>query len=142
MFRFLLVALVLASSAAAAEPFPKSAPPDEDAWYATLGHSGVVIMDLGEAREAIEKLNPNAIRNLRAREGAFVTDVMSGSAAETSGMLFADIVTHLDGRPVKHAQHMAQIFPPSLPRQLLKQKRCGFRSQAIACYGDRSAGAC
>ena len=122
MFRFLLVALVIASSVAAAEPFPKSAPPDEDAWYATLGHSGVVIMDLGEAREAIEKLNPNAIRNLRAREGAFVTDVMSGSAAETSGMLFADIVTHLDGRPLKHAQHMEQIFSAVAPKTTVNAK--------------------
>ncbi|WP_372717695.1 SHD1 domain-containing protein [Novipirellula sp.] len=98
------------------------APPDPDALYATLGFcgfSGISVDDLKTIALNDEDLaeTVKAMRSLRSRDGVIVTNVLSGSAAELSGLKPFDVINNVNGTHVatfeEAATEFAQVTPPS-----------------------------
>ena len=71
------------------------------------------IVEYGEVRRGVlgvaaQDLTPNLADGLgiKAREGAVIAQVMSGSAAEAAGLLRGDVIVAINGESVRNASHL------------------------------------
>jgi len=85
------------------------------ATHATQGHSGMTIINVSDAKKLLEVIQPRMVRNLRGNRGAFVLSVMPGSAAESSGLLFGDVITQVNNVAIQDGSQVTEIIAGTEP---------------------------
>jgi hypothetical protein len=113
---FCSLVLVMMSPATMADEFiPLGKAKDPTATHATQGHSGMTIVNVSDAKKLLEIIQPRMVRNLRGNRGAFVLSVMPGSAAESSGLLFGDVITQVNNVAIQDGSQVIEIIAGTEP---------------------------
>jgi len=120
---FCSLALVPISPTTMADEFiPLGKAKDPTAIHATQGHSGMTIINVSDAKKLLEVIQPRMIRNLKGNRGAFVLSVMPGSAAESSGLLFGDVITQVNNVAIQDGSQVIEIVAATEPGSTIAVK--------------------
>jgi acetylornithine deacetylase/succinyl-diaminopimelate desuccinylase-like protein len=70
--------------------------------------------------------------SLEGEDGAIITGVMPGSAAEQGGLHSGDVITGWDGRPVNNVRHLTELLRQAKPGQTVRLTvRRGAQTQTL-----------
>jgi membrane-associated protease RseP (regulator of RpoE activity) len=90
---------------------------------------------------SIQNLNEDLIKEhgLKVREGAYISEVTSGSAAEKVGLKVGDVIVELDGKPLRGPEELTQAVRAKAPgdKVELMWARQGKRMNGTVELGER-----